>query len=394
MVKSTERGASIPPFLLKCYEMVDDQSTDTLISWSSAGDSFIILDVTEFESELLPKYFKHRNFSSFIRQLNIYGFRKIDTDHWEFASDGFIKGQKQLLKNIYRRKQTPSTVQRKSSQQDIGVESLEEDKSLGLWKEVESLKTDKNVLMQELVKLRQHQQNSRSKLLVVGEQLEGMEKNQQQMLSFMVMAMQNSEFLVQLLHPKESNWRMAEAGKNVLEEVTDDHESMPSDGLIVRYQPPLDQSPKPLSMPASDSEKPFDLDLFSDEVKDLFMNIDFSGSVDEPHWPIVLPDLPDDSILEQLLLSSPLPESKEDDDSDTAELEDFGMRTESTPCGPQLEVSDNFELVADPLDKQKHPKVEKMLCGCQLDKNQNMKILTEQMGLLTSECSQKHQNSL
>ncbi|GMP93090.1 hypothetical protein CsSME_00043061 [Camellia sinensis var. sinensis] len=74
MVKSAENnGSVVPPFLLKCYEMVDDQSTDSVISWSSlTGDSFVISDVTEFETELLPKYFKHKNFSSFIRQLNIY----------------------------------------------------------------------------------------------------------------------------------------------------------------------------------------------------------------------------------------------------------------------------------------------------------------------------------
>jgi heat shock transcription factor len=177
MVKTMENGAAIAPFLLKCYEMVDDQSTDGSISWSSTGDSFVIFDATGFESELLPKNFKHKNFSSFIRQLNIYGFRKIDTDRWEFSNDQFIKGQKHLLKNICRRKQSQNQVQRKSSQQeDKGVEVVEEDVNSKLWEEVECLKTDKNALAQELVKLRQHQQTSQSKLVVLKEQLKGMEK--------------------------------------------------------------------------------------------------------------------------------------------------------------------------------------------------------------------------
>ncbi|GFZ18534.1 heat shock transcription factor A1E [Actinidia rufa] len=339
MVKSIENGVLITPFLLKCYEIVDDQSTDALISWSSNGDSFVISDVTEFESELLPKYFKHNNFASFVRQLNIYGFRKIDPDRYEFANDQFIKGQKHLLKNIFRRKQSHVTVQRKSSQKkEKGVGEIEEDKNSELWKEVENLKTDKNVLMQELVKLRQHQQTSQSKMVVLREQLKGMEKNQQQMLSFIVMAMQSPGFLVQLVQPKENNWRMAEAGKSVLKGV------VPSDGMIVRYQPQMHQSPEPLTTPTLDSEESLELDLSSDEVTDLFMNIDFTpGPMDEKllspvsHWPMVIPELPEDfSILEQLLLS-PLSENKADGECDAAENPDYGMEIELPSCGSQLQ---------------------------------------------------------
>lgn len=73
MVKSSENGSvSVAPFLKKCYDMVDDESTDSIISWSQNGESFVIWDMTEFSVKLLPKYFKHNNFSSFIRQLNIY----------------------------------------------------------------------------------------------------------------------------------------------------------------------------------------------------------------------------------------------------------------------------------------------------------------------------------
>ena len=71
--KSAETGGlSIAPFLSKCYEMVDDPSTDALISWSPTNDSFIVWNEADFTSELLPKYFKHSNYSSFQRQLNIY----------------------------------------------------------------------------------------------------------------------------------------------------------------------------------------------------------------------------------------------------------------------------------------------------------------------------------
>lgn len=66
------REAGPPPFLTKTFEIVDDPSTDVVVSWSRGRNSFIVWDLHRFSSTLLPKYFKHSNFSSFIRQLNTY----------------------------------------------------------------------------------------------------------------------------------------------------------------------------------------------------------------------------------------------------------------------------------------------------------------------------------
>ena len=64
--------AGPPPFLNKTFQMVDDPETDSVVSWSQARDSFVVWDSHEFSKNLLPKSFKHSNFSSFIRQLNTY----------------------------------------------------------------------------------------------------------------------------------------------------------------------------------------------------------------------------------------------------------------------------------------------------------------------------------
>lgn len=60
------------PFLDKTYRMVETCPPD-LAGWSASGESFLIYNPKRFAVEIIPKYFKHRNFSSFVRQLNFYG---------------------------------------------------------------------------------------------------------------------------------------------------------------------------------------------------------------------------------------------------------------------------------------------------------------------------------
>ncbi|GLT96597.1 hypothetical protein SLE2022_142070 [Rubroshorea leprosula] len=95
------------PFLTKTYQLVDYPAMDDLISWNDDGSTFIVWRPAEFVRDLLPKYFKHNNFSSFVRQLNTNGFRRVVLDRWEFANDCFRRGEKGLLHDIQRRKITP-----------------------------------------------------------------------------------------------------------------------------------------------------------------------------------------------------------------------------------------------------------------------------------------------
>ncbi|CAA3003572.1 heat stress transcription factor B-4-like [Olea europaea subsp. europaea] len=102
---SLESQKSAPaPFLTKTYQLVDDPTTNHIVSWGEDDTTFVVWRPSEFARDLLPNYFKHSNFSSFVRQLNTYGFRKIVPDRWEFANDFFKKGEKKLLCEIHRRK--------------------------------------------------------------------------------------------------------------------------------------------------------------------------------------------------------------------------------------------------------------------------------------------------
>lgn len=77
--------------------------------------------------------------------------------------------------------------------------------------EVDRLKRDKQVLMLELVKLRQQQQNTRAYLQAMEQRLQKTEVKQKQMMAFLARAMQNPAFLQQLLQQKEKRKELEEA---------------------------------------------------------------------------------------------------------------------------------------------------------------------------------------
>ncbi|XP_072988976.1 heat stress transcription factor A-2b-like [Typha latifolia] len=183
-----------PPFLTKTYEMIDDPVTDGVVTWSRTKNSFVVLDPHAFAMTLLPRYFKHNNFSSFVRQLSTYGFRKVDPDRWEFANEGFLKGQKHLLKTIKRRKPlSHPTLQQKFLGPCLEVQQF------GYGGELNRLKQEKQSLMAELSKFRQEQQTTRAHLRAMEKRLQGIEQNQQSMVAFLAQVMWKPEYLQQLI---------------------------------------------------------------------------------------------------------------------------------------------------------------------------------------------------
>lgn len=76
---------------------------------------FVVKDPDLFASSIIPQYFDHNKFSSFARQLNFYGFRKMQSKpirnsdfdsntakHVTFYNENFKRGRCDLLKKITR----------------------------------------------------------------------------------------------------------------------------------------------------------------------------------------------------------------------------------------------------------------------------------------------------
>ncbi|SPO24583.1 related to Heat shock factor protein [Ustilago trichophora] len=107
-----------PAFLNKLRSMVDDPNTDELIRWSPDGASFFVPNHVRFGDEVLPRFFKHNRFSSFVRQLNMYGFHKVphlqqgalkhdspqESELWEFSNPHFHRDHPDWLSKVQRKK--------------------------------------------------------------------------------------------------------------------------------------------------------------------------------------------------------------------------------------------------------------------------------------------------
>ncbi|PWN17986.1 hypothetical protein BCV69DRAFT_253483, partial [Microstroma glucosiphilum] len=112
---SSSSAKRVPPFLNKLRNMIDDEATNELICWQPEGKTFLVPNNIRFAKEVLPRFFKHNNFSSFVRQLNMYGFHKVpslqqgslkheqEMEVWEFENDNFVRDQPELMINVQRK---------------------------------------------------------------------------------------------------------------------------------------------------------------------------------------------------------------------------------------------------------------------------------------------------
>ncbi|KAF7096776.1 hypothetical protein CFC21_098674 [Triticum aestivum] len=190
--------AAVPPFLAKTFDMVEDPATDAVVSWGAARNSFVVWDPHAFAARLLPLHFKHANFSSFLRQLNTYRFRKVNPDRWEFANTGFLGGQRHLLAGI-RRRRGADTGRRPAAALSPSSSCAEGAGGFGpVEGELERLRRDREALKRELAGLKRQQEEARATLLDMERRVEGTERRQEQCKAFLARAVRSPAFLANL----------------------------------------------------------------------------------------------------------------------------------------------------------------------------------------------------
>jgi len=54
---------------MKLYQILETPELTSIIEWGENGKYFRVKNITDFTEKVLPKFFKHKNFSSFVRQV-------------------------------------------------------------------------------------------------------------------------------------------------------------------------------------------------------------------------------------------------------------------------------------------------------------------------------------
>ncbi|KAL3938692.1 MAG: hypothetical protein SGBAC_006447 [Bacillariaceae sp.] len=118
--KSISKGGVTTPFPWKLHEMLDDMaeaSDSTVVCWQPHGRAFMVHSTKEFVNLIMPNYFNQTKYASFQRQLNLYGFSRLShgKDKGAYFHPCFVRGQRNLCRNMIRQKIKGTKVRRSLS---------------------------------------------------------------------------------------------------------------------------------------------------------------------------------------------------------------------------------------------------------------------------------------
>lgn len=101
------RGGVVVPFPERLYTMlnqVEKDGEEDVVSWQPHGRCFIVHQPKKFVEEVMPKYFRQSKLTSFQRQVNLYGFRRLTAgkDRGAYYHEMFLRGRPDLHRRLVR----------------------------------------------------------------------------------------------------------------------------------------------------------------------------------------------------------------------------------------------------------------------------------------------------
>jgi len=96
--RGQRNGTYFPIQLHKMLEATNREGLADIVSWSDHGRAFIVHRPTEFSQKVLPRFFKQHKYTSFQRQLNLYGFLRLSkgADNGGYYHELFLRGKPEL----------------------------------------------------------------------------------------------------------------------------------------------------------------------------------------------------------------------------------------------------------------------------------------------------------
>ena len=102
----TKGGVKIPfsETLFQMLQHIDLQEPDlaSIVPWQPHGQCFLVHDVWRIEEHVLPTFFKATEYPSFRRQLNLWGFKRIQKqpDYGAYYHELFLRSKAFIHRRI------------------------------------------------------------------------------------------------------------------------------------------------------------------------------------------------------------------------------------------------------------------------------------------------------
>ena len=101
---SAGQSSKEPAFPVKLHRILSNPEFRHVITWLPHGRSWRVIKPKAFEEKVIPLYFRHAKYASFMRQVNGWGFKRMaqGSDHNSYYHELFLRGKPQEVLKMRR----------------------------------------------------------------------------------------------------------------------------------------------------------------------------------------------------------------------------------------------------------------------------------------------------